>query len=100
MADQIDRGQASGEVRGAGNPHGSNSPGIGELGVAPQRLAEWRDVRDAGEEVIEQALQGALGEGRAPTKADIQNHVRGTFGTGENEWYTPPEYIEDAWRSI
>lgn len=22
--------------------------------------------------------------------------VRGTFGTGENEWYTPPEYIEKA----
>lgn len=96
MADEIDRGQESGEVAKAGNPHGSNSPKLGELDISSQRLSEWRDVRDAGPEVVEQAIQGALSEGRAPTKADIRNHVRGTFGTGENEWYTPPEYLDAA----
>ena len=25
-----------------------------------------------------------------------ESHVRGTFGTGENEWYTPKRYIELA----
>jgi phage N-6-adenine-methyltransferase len=67
-----------------------------EMGLDRRRVAEWRDVRDAGPEVVERAIGEALGEGRAPTKADIRKHVRGTFGTGQNEWYTPDEYLELA----
>ena len=50
MADEIDRGQASGELPTAGNPHGSNSPKLGELNISSQRLSEWRETREAGEE--------------------------------------------------
>jgi phage N-6-adenine-methyltransferase len=103
MADEIDAGHERGEVRTrADNQHVRTSDKLGsleELGVDRRRLAEWREVRDAGKEVVEQAIQGALDEGRAPTKADIKNHVRGTFGTGNNEWNTPAEYIELA-RSV
>lgn len=48
---------------------------LDDLGVPRQRLAEWRDVRDAGEHVVESAITEALGEGRAPTKADIRRAV-------------------------
>lgn len=73
MADEVDRGQASGEIAKAGNPQlsGSRTIVLNELGVDRQRLSEWRETRDAGPEVVEQAIQSALGEGRAPTKADI-----------------------------
>ncbi len=102
MADEIDRGQASGEVARPGGdrdsivqaPDNRSEATYDDLGISRQRVSEWREIRDAGEEVVEQAIQSALDEGRAPTKFDIRNHVRGTFGTGENEWYTPPEYIE------
>jgi len=69
---------------------------LDDIGVSRQRLAEWRGVRDAGEEVVEEAIQEALDEGRAPTKADITRKVRGTQGTGDNEWFTPAEWIELA----
>jgi hypothetical protein len=59
MADELDRGQASGEVRGAGNPQLPEARGIGisELGVSSQRLSEWRETRDAGPEVVEHLIK-------------------------------------------
>ena len=42
---------------------------------------------------MEEAIQAALAEGRAPTKADVHYRVR---FTGTSEWYTPVKYIELA----
>lgn len=104
MANEIDRGQETGEVASQGGDRDSNARSSGngneasyaDLGISSQRVAEWRETRDAGEAVVEQAIESALADGRAPTKSDIQKHVRGTFGTGDNEWHTPPEYLEAA----
>ncbi|MFZ1413665.1 MAG: DNA N-6-adenine-methyltransferase [Defluviicoccus sp.] len=74
---------------------------LDELGLSRQRFAEWSEVYDAGgEAVVDEAIQAALDEGRAPTNADVQravkgDHFRARF-TGENEWYTPAPYIEAA----
>ena len=57
MANEVDAGQARGEVRRPGRH--SNSPGLGELEIDSRRLSEWREMRDAGEEVIEEAIQDA-----------------------------------------
>ena len=57
MADEIDRGQAAGEVAAKGRPENVQSSDIYEpatfadLGVTRQRVAEWRQTRDAGEGV-------------------------------------------------
>lgn len=104
MADEIDKGQASGEVARHGNPEfganvrdPDNRPATyADLGISRQRVSEWRDLREAGEPVVEAAITEALSEGRAPTKADISRHVRGTFGSGENEWFTPSEFLDAA----
>ena len=59
MADEIDRGQASGEVAGKGERANVRSPDISDyddLGISRQRVAEWRDIRDAGEAVVEAAI--------------------------------------------
>lgn len=72
-----------------------------EIGVSSQRLAEWRK-RAEHPDAVERGIETALQEGRAPTHADInraiasQTNTRGTQGTGENEWYTPNQYIEAA----
>lgn len=124
MANEIDAGQERGEVARAqdGRPSISaqasgTSPvtaedepapkpapaKLEEIGVSSQRVAEWRKVRDAGEDVVEQAIQSALDEGRAPTKADINRAVTEGVGvnalrafSGNNEYYTPGRYIEAA----
>lgn len=106
MADEIDAGQERGEVAKPNQPvsqyvQTADIPAtLDELGVTRQRLAEWRDVRDAGERVIEQAINSALAEGRAPTKSDVRRAVEGkphvAHNSGENEWYTPPEFIAAA----
>ncbi|MDG4603633.1 MAG: DNA N-6-adenine-methyltransferase [Defluviicoccus sp.] len=74
---------------------------LDELGLSRQRFAEWSEVYDAGgEAVVDEAIQAALDEGRAPTNADVQRAVKGghfrSHFTGENEWYTPAPYVEAA----
>ena len=110
MADEIDAAQQRGEVaRADAHGRGIQSSVRGadtrpatyeELGLTRQRVAEWRELRDAGEFVIDDAIQAALEEGRAPTNGDVQRAVKGshhrTQFTGESEWYTPRQYIEAA----
>lgn len=82
MADEIDRGQAEGVVAKVGDHSGNQysgnarSPGnstatLEELGVSSQRVSEWRAVRDAGEEAVEDAIREAMEDGRPPTKSGI-----------------------------
>lgn len=50
-----------------------------------EALDEWRGrVEEESERVTTNLLRAG------------EKHVRGTFGTGENEWYTPARYIEAA----
>lgn len=104
VADEVDAGQARGEIGKVGRPKNDPESGsFSELGLDPRRVDEWREIRDAGQGVIEQAIGKALADGRAPTKADILRAVAGdphvSNNSGENEWYTPAEYIEAA-RSV
>ncbi len=99
MADEIDRGQEEGHIQGAhAGVQSSDRANLEEVGVDKRRLSEWRQIRDAGEDVVESTIQRALDEGRAPSKNEINVAVfhHRTNGTGLNEWYTPPEYIESA----
>jgi N6-adenosine-specific RNA methylase IME4 len=85
LADEIDAAQARGELATAqaGRPLESvraadTSPPatLTELGVARQRLAEWRDVRDAGPAAVDRSIVAAIAQGRVPTKAEILRDAR------------------------
>ena len=51
-------------------------PAFDDLGISRQRVAEWREIRDAGESTVEAAIRRALDEGHAPTKALILGAAR------------------------
>jgi N6-adenosine-specific RNA methylase IME4 len=89
MADEIDQGQANGEVRTrADNQHVQTSDklaSLDDIGVSRQRLSEWREVRDAGNDVVEGALSRAIAEGRSPTKAEILQAAREIRGEGDKK---------------
>lgn len=98
LADAVDEGQEKGVVATAGeNPNVRTSDNqivtFAALGIPRQRLMEFRHLRDAGPEAVEQAIQEQLAEGKRPTRSAIVN--RTTF-RGNNEWHTPPKYIELA----
>jgi len=100
MANEIDRAQEAGEILKKGDARSQgNAINLKEAGIDSRRIAEWREVRDAGEDVVNETIQNALEEGRAPTKTEILKAAKGnmrTIGTGENEWYTPMKYVELA----
>lgn len=85
MADEIDKTPSA---------QGRNLPNVqtpderasyDEMGLDRRRVAEWREVRDAGEGVVESALQNALAEGRAPTKAEILNAAKAIRAEQQSE---------------
>lgn len=58
MADEYDAAQAKGSAATRGqrsNARGSGISDLDELGLSSQRISEWREVRDAGPEVVEPA---------------------------------------------
>jgi N6-adenosine-specific RNA methylase IME4 len=74
MANEIDAAKERGDIKTqSDNQHVRSSGKLGfeDLGIDRRRVSEWRDIRDAGEEVVEGAIQKALAEGRAPTKSEI-----------------------------
>jgi hypothetical protein len=75
LADEVDAAQERGEVAKAGGDPIARKSGNGaapvnlpDLGVSSQRLSEWREVRDAGPEVVEQAIMRS--RSHTPTAID------------------------------
>jgi hypothetical protein len=65
-----------------------------EAGIKHQQVSRWRYCL-ADCEAYREHLLGAEYKAAALMEPDGTN-VRGTQGTGDNEWFTPPEFIELA----
>lgn len=62
-----------------------------QTGVTPPQVSKWRK-RLADEDAYREILR----EGAYMAMWALRDDVRGTQGTGENEWFTPKEYIDLA----
>lgn len=81
----------------AGNPGGQGakivqSPNVttqtlADLGITKRQSSEWQQLAEVPEEHFEEAMA----EQEIPSASGVLNHR--AQGTGQNEWYTPAEYI-------
>lgn len=65
-------------------------------GISPMQVSRWR-TKLKNETAYKETLYGAAYRKFIGDKG--QTDLRGASGTGENEWYTPPEHINHA-RSV
>ena len=89
MANEIDR-KPSAQGRRSDIPRTAGEVTMKELGLDDRRVAEWRDVRDAGEEVVEETIQTALKEGRTPTKTEILDAAKERKGKPRKRYVGQP----------
>jgi phage N-6-adenine-methyltransferase len=73
-------------------------PSLDDLGIDKMQSSRWQKEASVSEEDFEQYLHQCLEHRKEVTQSGLLKIANGTHisSSGENEWYTPCEYIEAA----
>ena len=72
---------------------------LDDLGIDKMQSSRWQREAKVPEEEFEAYIESCCYEGKEVTQAGLLKIANGShvsLNSGENEWYTPPEYIEAA----
>lgn len=107
IADLVDQGQASGQIATAGQPaiisSDDNKPAsLAQIGLTAQSVLEARRIRDSyTSEAVDDLVESANQQDKVLTRTEfVKGRAHVAFNGGENEWYTPGEYIEAARKAL
>lgn len=103
LADEYDAAQERGELRQANTGRSASAleaPGAEDIGLTHKQIYEARQLRDVEAEepgVVSSVIDAMVDRGEEPTKAalsrEIANRPHVAQNSGNNEWYTPADYI-------
>lgn len=100
MAREIDAAQERGDVATPGqraNVRASDISEMADLGVDRRRVAEWRDLAEAGDEAVDEAIEtatrSAKESGRTVTKNSVRSALRAKRAVGIPEIANRPDHL-------
>jgi phage N-6-adenine-methyltransferase len=99
MKTRGERHDGKGQTREVLQSHGAtvSAPTLADIGVTKTQSSRWQKL--AALPKAEQDFKINLAKQKAFAAIDDGPHVHRALGTGKNEWYTPPDYL-DAVRDV
>jgi hypothetical protein len=96
LYEMAERGER--DAGGRGRIESRPATQLKDLGITKTQSSRWQKLAALPEEKFEEKVARTVA--KASDLIDGKKTVRGTAGTGENEWYTPVKYIEAARRVL
>lgn len=93
LAEMAERRERQGDGRPSKQSQVATVSKLSDLGVTKTQSSRWQKLAKLDEDEFEGKVEKIIHK-TVEIVDGVKSGVRGTTGTGENEWYTPEAYLE------